>query len=88
MCARLATLCTAREGSRRSLITITASVERVGPLKERLIHHRVIRGQRHSAQTPRYGPRTHVQKLRHMLVKALEGNGAKALEGALIMLRY
>ena len=52
------TLCTAREGSRRSLITITTSVERVGPLKERLIHHQLIRGHQLSAQKHAFRPGT------------------------------
>eukprot|EP00966_Prymnesium_polylepis_P153063 3535958-Prymnesium_polylepis.1 len=68
MCARLATLCTAREGSRRSLINITASAERVGPLEERLIHHRVVRGHQLSALTHALRPRSRARGLTCVLV--------------------
>ena len=72
------------DGARRlsdSLITITASAERVRPLKERLIHHRVIRGHQLSAQTHAFRPRTPFfeapmcARLRHFarLAKALRG---------------
>ena len=44
------------EVARRSSNIVTVSVERVRAPNERLSHHRVVRGQRISAQTPRYRP--------------------------------
>ena len=44
------------EVARRSSNIVTVSVERVRAPNERLPHHRVVRGQRLSAQTPRYRP--------------------------------
>ena len=60
----------AREGSRRSRYSFTVSVERVETLNERLSHHRMVLGQRSNTQTPPYGPRARVPKLRYMLVHA------------------
>ena len=75
----------AREGSRRSRYCFTVSVERVESLNERLSHHCVVRGQRPNTQTPPYGPRARVPKLRYMLVHAPRRVARRALGGAVIL---
>ena len=77
----------AREGSRRSRYSFTVSVERVETLNERLSHHRMVLGQRSNTQTPPYGPRARVPKLRYMLVHAPRPVARRALGGAVILLQ-
>ena len=80
-------LCVARECSRGSRYSITVSVERVDSLNERLSHHCVVRRQRPNTQTPRYGPRARVPKLRYMLVHAPRLVARRAPAGAVILLQ-
>ena len=49
-------------------------------VNQQLPHHCVVPGQRFNTQTPPYGPRTCVSKLRHMLVHA-PLRGARMLSG-------
>jgi hypothetical protein len=51
--------------------SFTVSVERVRSLNERLSRHFMVRWQHPNTQTPPYGQRTHVPKLRYMLFQAM-----------------
>ena len=77
----------ARECSWGSRYSFTVSVKRVNSLNERLSHQRVVRGQHPNTQTPPYGPRARVPKLRYMLVYAPHRVARRALGGAVILLR-
>ena len=85
--ARPRTSAWARECSRGSRYSFTVSVKRVKSLNERLSHQRVVRGQHPNTQTPPYGPRARVPKLRYMLVYAPHRVARRALGGAVILLR-
>ena len=56
MRARRGTFGVARQGPPGEPFFLIVSNERIGSLNEALSHHRVVRGKRLNAQTPRFGP--------------------------------